>query len=180
MGRSRGRFLGIGEIVFDGDAGFADVLEAGLEVSIQAALDEIADGAYRYLVDVDIAFDDVGQRMGNGLAVEEAFACQQFVEDDAEGPDVGSAVDGLAGGLLGAHVAGGAEDQAGLGWAHGECGFAFGRPFDGFGEAEIENFYNAIRRDDDVAGFQVAVDETFIVRGFQAFGDLPGEFERFV
>ena len=120
--------------------------------------------------------------MGNGLAVEESAACQEFVEHDSEGPDIGAAVDRLAGGLLGGHVSGGAEDEAGLGGPHGESGRIggdFGGSFDRFGEAEVENFHDAIGGDEDVAGFKVAVDDAFFVGGFEGFGDLFGELKSF-
>ncbi len=105
------------------------------------------------------------------------------MEDDAEAPDVGAAVDRLTGGLFGAHVAGGAEDEAGFGGAHAEGGrFGRGRAgglFGGLSEAEIEDFDDAFGGDDDVAGFEVSVDDAFFVGGFEGFGDLPGEGEGF-
>ena len=50
----------------------------------------------------------------------------------------------------------------------------------GSGEAEVEDLGDALGGDDDVTGLQVAVDDAFVVRGFQGLGDLPGDLERFV
>jgi hypothetical protein len=99
--------------------------------------------------------------VGDGLAIEEPFAGAEFVEDAAEGPDVGTAVDGFAGGLFGGHVAGGAENETGFGGAEGESGGVGGvarGSFGGFGEAEIEHFDDAFGGDFDVAGFEFAVE----------------------
>ena len=55
--------------------------------------------------------EDVAHR----LAREQPPAGEHLVEQDAEGPDVGALVDGLAPGLLGRHVGGRAEDDPGGG-----------------------------------------------------------------
>ena len=49
-----------------------------------------------------------------------------------------------------------------------------------FGEAEIENFNCALRRNLNVGGFQIAVDDAFFVRVLQRLGDLPGDRERVI
>jgi hypothetical protein len=41
-------------------------------------------------------------------------------------------------------------------------------------EAEIQNLRMTIPRDEDVLGFQVAMDDAFVVRGRQTAGDLRG------
>ena len=46
---------------------------------------------------------------------------EHFVENHAEGPDVGTLIDRLTAGLLGRHVGGGAEDDAGLRHAHADA-----------------------------------------------------------
>ena len=81
--------------------------------------------------------------------------------------------------MLGGHVAGGAQDESGFGGAHGERGrVGGGGPgglFGGLGEAEVEDLHHAFGRDDDVARFQVAVDDAFVVGGFERLGHLPGD-----
>ena len=44
---------------------------------------------------------------------------------------------------------------------------------------EVQHLHFAVRRDFDVRGFQVPVDDAFLVRGFEGFGDLEREFEGF-
>jgi hypothetical protein len=42
-------------------------------------------------------------------------------------------------------------------------------------ESEIQNFHRAIRLDLDVARFQIAMDDSFFVRGFERIADLPSD-----
>ena len=72
--------------------------------------------------EIDVALQHVGQRVRDGLAVEEPLPREQLEEDHAERPDVGPLVDALAGRLFRRHVGRGAHDQAGLRGAHGEGG----------------------------------------------------------
>ena len=51
---------------------------------------------------------DIGEGVSDGFAVEEPFAGEEFLEHDAERPDVGAAVDIFSGG---------AENQSGFGGA---------------------------------------------------------------
>ena len=61
----------------------------------------------------------------------------------------------------------------------GESARIGGAVLDGFGEAEVEDFDDAFGGDDDVAGFEVAVDDALVVGGFEGFGDLAGYVEGF-
>ena len=82
------------------------------------------------------------------------------------------AADGFSCGLFGATVAGGAKEEGGLGGSHdlgGGFGGVTGGLFNGFSEAEVEDFYCAFGGDDDVAGFEDAVDNTPAGRGFEGF-----------
>ena len=74
--------------------------------------------------------------------------------------------------------------EAGLGGSDGgrigggrSCRAVFGC---GFGEAEVEDLYGAFGGDFDVRGFQIAMDDAFVVGGFESFGDLAGDGESFV
>jgi hypothetical protein len=85
--------------------------------------------------------------------------------------------------LLRRHVAGGAEDHAGLGHPDREGRRIFtlsGGTISQLGEAEIENLNRAVRLDLDVGRLQVAMDDAFLVRGFQSVADLPGEGQSFL
>ena len=101
---------------------------------------------------------------GDGaFPVEGAFAAEGFVADDAETVGVGGAGGVFADGLFGADVLGGAHDGAGAG---------DGYRIDGFGDAEVTDFDAPARGDEDVAGFDVPVDDAFFVGGAEALGGL--------
>ena len=121
-------------------------------------------------------------RFRDVVAFEQAASGEHFAEHDAEGPDVGALVDGLAAGLLGAHIGGGAEDHSGLRRAHadggGIVGLHGGSAAD-FGKAEIQNFDGTVGLDLDVAGFEIAMNDVLGVGGFEGVGDLAGDGERF-
>jgi hypothetical protein len=162
------------------DAGFADVLEAGFEIAVEAALEELSEGAFGDGFEVDFGFEDFGKCVGDGFAIEEFLAGEEFENNDAEGPNVGAAVDGLAGGLFWGHVGGGAQDESGFGGAEGKRAVCFVGAFDGLGEAEIENFDLATGSEKDVGGLEVSMDDALVVSGFEGFGDLDGDGDDFV
>ena len=123
------------------------------------------------------------------LAVEQAPAGQHLEQDDAEGPDVGAPVDRLAPRLLGGHVGGRAEDEAGRGAGLGE-----GRRLrqvgpdwrpsrvagPGLGETEVEHLDLPVRRHLDVRRLEVAVDDALLVRLLERLGDLLRDGDRLV
>ena len=47
-------------------------------------------------------------------------------------------------------------------------------------QAEVEQLDRAVRRDLDVGGLQIAMDDALVVRGFERVGDLPRDAERLV
>src|SRR5689334_22759331 len=176
-GGGLGGGLRIGEVIANGDAGFADIAEALFGIAGEAAREETANGRRRLReVAVDGVLENRGQGVGDGFAGEEALAGEQLVKDDTEAPDIGAAIDGFAGGLFRSHVGGGAEDQAGLGGADGESGRigagGGSRGLGGFGEAESEYLDDAFGGDFDVGGLEVAVDDAFFVGSFESFGNL--------
>ena len=169
--------------LLQGDAGLADVAEAAHRIALEAASDEDFDPGrclLREVGEIDLRAEHGGQRMGDRLAVEQPLAGQQLVQHDAEGPDVAAAVGRLAGGLLGTHVGGGAENHAGLrpGGGHrrgkrwiargGRCGIG------SLGQAEVKDLGFTVRSQLDVGGFEVAVDHPVFVGGFDAGGDFAG------
>jgi hypothetical protein len=48
------------------------------------------------------------------------------------------------------------------------------------GEPKIEHLHHALRRDLDVGGLQVSVDDAPLVRRLDGFGELPRNVQRFV
>ena len=86
---------------------------------------------------------------------------QQLEEDDPQGVHVGPPVDGggVAGHLLGAHVAERAEELAGAGQAGGGQQVGVG----GVGHAEVEHLRLAGLIHQDVGRLEVAVDDALVV-----------------
>ena len=105
---------------------------------------------------------------------------EHLVEAGAEREDVGPAVDGLALHLLGGHVARRSDDDVALRLE--VRGPAF--PLEGgvgreeLGEAEVEHLHVPVRREEDVLGLQVAVDESLLVRGAEPARDLHRDLDR--
>ena len=161
--------------------------QALLRIFLQAALQENAnaDGrGRRELRPIGLFFDYGGERVGDSFAAKSHLAAEHFVKDAAEGPDVRAAVDGLGFGLFRRHVRGGAEQnsrQRGHA-AHGRrsgdvhrCGIAF----EGFGEAEVENFHGVVGGEFDVGGFEIAMDDAVLVRVFERLANLAGDRQGF-
>ncbi len=114
-GSGSGRFI-------ERDTRLADIAQAELGVFAQAAFEEAAKVRGRVFGErgvIGFAGEHGGERIRDGFAAaEQHFSGQEFVENDAEGPDIGAAVHDFAARLFRGHVGGGAEDHAGLG--HGE------------------------------------------------------------
>ena len=47
-------------------------------------------------------------------------------------------------------------------------------------ETEVEDLYRAIRANFDVRGFEVAMNDALLVRGFESLGDLHGNRQSFI
>ena len=100
----------------------------------------------------------IGQCQRGGAA-ERLTAGEQFEEQHPGRVDVAARVDLSGADLLGRQIRGGAEDDAG----RGDAGFG-----DGAHQPEIGHFHVAGVGDQDVLGFDVAVDEPCAVRGAEA------------
>ena len=117
----------------------------------------------------DLVDDAVEDRLD--LAREGRLADEALVEDDAERVDVGAAVEGPRGDLLGREVGHGPHERAGLGQAR------LGR---GVGEAEVHHADAHARaallaRHHDVGGLDVAVDDSPRVAVVEGLGDLDAD-----
>jgi hypothetical protein len=121
-----------------------------------------------------IFIQDGRHGIGGSRSLESAGASQHLVENRSESKDVGAMVDRLPSYLFGSHVASGAQHDAGLGCG---CDSGTGRVdlvlrLCQFGETEIQNLDPAVLGDEEVFGFQVAVNDAFFVGGCDAMGDL--------
>ena len=107
---------------------------------------------------------------GDGRVAGERWrADQQLVEDAPERVDVRARIDGLAAGLLGAEVGGGAHHRADLGEVL--VGVGGDRP----GDAEVGDLHQAGGGDEDVAGLHVAVDDAVAVGEAERGGDVGAD-----
>ena len=97
-------------------------------------------------------------------------AGEELVEQAARGVDVRARVHGLAAGLLGGEVLRGADDRRGLGHRVGVAH----RP----GDAEVHDLDVAARRQHDVAGLDVAVDDPRTVAVVQRREHARGDLQR--
>ena len=80
----------------------------------------------------------------------------EFVKREAEGVDVATGIDGFAIGLFGAHVPGGADDDADL-------RTAAGRSFQGARQAKIDQVDVVVMIDHQIRRLDVAVYVPFLV-----------------
>ena len=118
---------------------------------------------------------------------EASTAGEHLEEDAAECPDVCARVHRLAARLLRAHVGGGAQDHSGLG--HRGCGDGWrlrdarccdARRLHGLRQAEVQDLHRAVGTHLDVRGFQIAMDDALLMRGFESLGDLLRDWQRLV
>ena len=137
-------------------------------------------------IPVRFAAQDRGERLADVFAIEGSPAGQQSGKDTPEGPHVATLVDAAALGLLGRHVGRGAED-------HPACVIAGvvivgdiivpSRRRDGFTVPWPDRSPTPSpchRLELDVRRFQIAMDDSLIVRGFECVGNLPDNRERLV
>jgi hypothetical protein len=100
-------------------------------------------------------------------------AGEELVEEYAEGIDIGAGVDvdGVGLGLLGAHVLGGADELSVL----GEEGLLRQTVVDGLGDAEVDDLGGGFavvgEGDEDVGGFEVAVNDALVVGVLDGLAD---------
>ncbi len=106
------------------------------------------------------------QRLADGAPAERDLAHQQFVEDRSETVDVGAVIDRLPSQLLRRQIVGRPRDLVPV----------LGRATDRLREAEVDDDAAQrtllVGRDENIAGFDVAVDQPLLVRGAQCVRDL--------
>ena len=98
------------------------------------------------------------------------LAGEHLVQHDAEGIDIGPAVDGLHEGVFGRHVLRRADAGAGARQAR--------RLVQHLGDAEIGQQGTHVPAHQNVAGFDVAVDQALLVRMVQRSRQLGGDRDR--
>ena len=101
---------------------------------------------------------------------EGSLAAQHLVDHAPERPDVGTVIDFGSLGLLGTHVGDCPDRRVELGKLRALCQQ---------GQPKVENLHPPVRRDDDVAGFDIAVDDAGM-RFLEPVGDLSGAVQGFL
>ena len=124
--------------------------------------------------------NDRRHRFGRRAARERPAARRHLVEDRSQRELIGAKVDRPAGRLLRGHVCDGAQHDAGPRRFAGRRKLRDVGPrgLRELGEAEVENLDEALPRDHQVLGLQVAVHDPGLVRPGEPLGDLAGEGEK--
>ncbi|HYN06077.1 MAG TPA: hypothetical protein VES67_01680, partial [Vicinamibacterales bacterium] len=144
--------------------------------------------SHRHARQIGFARQHGGNRFAHRVSGECALARQHLVQNHAEGPHVRPPIHGPAFRLLGRHVRRRAEDQARLRHrgsrecrgVHRVRRRARRIRAERFGETKIEHLHRAVVAHLDVRGFEIAVNDARVVRGFERFGDLTRDGEGFV
>ena len=127
-----------------------------------------------------VVFQDRGHGLGRGVAAESAHPGKHFVEHRTKCKDVAARIGGLAAHLLRRHVARRAHHHARRRVRTGEGGLVqfcagFLRQFR---QSEIEDLDAPVLGDENVLGFQVAMDDSLLVRRRQSVRDLHAVLDR--
>jgi hypothetical protein len=141
------------------------------------AADDAGEFGWRFTERFGLGGGDGDESCSKVVAGKGAAAAEHFVEDGAEAEDVAAGIDGFALGLLGGHVGSGAGDFAFLADGGGLRLEPVRRAGQELGKAEIEDLDAAVAVDEDVVGFQVAVDDAGLVGGGESVADLDGVAE---
>lgn len=103
------------------------------------------------------------------IALPSLLSCDHLKEDRSEGVDISAGVDlGVGGDLFGGHISGGADDAT-------DDGLKVTRSRGVSSDAKVCNDGASVVFDEDVFGFEVAVDDFDAVGGIESFADLDGE-----
>ena len=156
-------------------------LKTLLRIFLQAAMDHSLQGhrsvgrevrnRWRLLV------QNRGHRIGRRGLLKRLLPHHHLVEDGSEGEDVRAVVGRQSTHLLWRHVADGSHGDAGKRERRGLIHHRFFR-LNEFGEAEVENLDATVFGDEQVVGLQVAVDDSFFVRGGESVRDLHSVVDR--
>src|SRR5262249_47999584 len=142
-------------------------------IFLHRALDDLYEARGQPRSDVDErtrgALEDVGDDFGQRLAGEGARARRTLVRDDAKGEDVGPPVDVAGAHLLGRHVERRPQYATSARHALGRVAAVELR------DAKVEDLHERAAfplREEEVLGFEIAVDDSCVVRRLNAVARL--------
>ena len=166
------------------------MLEAQVAIFFEGAIDQVFEARRQIGIEAHrrrgCAREDGFENQARGVSAKRQRAGGHFIEDHSERKKIAAGVHFLAANLFGGHVRDGAQRGAGAGEMFGRSALGGGRIRRGrrrgragnFGEAEIQNLGVAALGDKDICGFDVAVDDSRLVRGIEGVGDLDGDFQQ--
>ena len=166
--------------IFNLDPHVAGIVEALTPVFLQAAPQENADclALSRQRGPIRLGSDHGGQNVGNVFAVKCLFSGEQFVEHAAEGPDVRALVHRFARAPARDSCRPPCRESrlaSSLPWLSvGELLMSTldGSPSNAFAKPKSNTLTLPSGVNFHVGGFQIAVNDSFFVRGFESFSDL--------
>jgi hypothetical protein len=169
------------------------VLVAKIAVLLDGFVNELLEFDEKIVVEAnsgDRRLVENGVEDGSGtFALERKKTSGHLVQDDAKREEVSAGVEIFAEDLFRRHVGNGAQGGAGTGELIGVNADG-GESIDGtgctgesfaigdFGEAEVEDFGMAALGDENVCGFDVAMNDAFGVGSIEGVGNLNGEIEQ--
>ena len=155
----------------------------GVEALFPVFLQTTADDALQtgrlirgHLGDRRLLVKDSARGVGVGSSVKGAFAGQHLEEDCPEGEDVGASVRDLTANLFRRHITNGAHHCTGTCVLQNRLRACkgIGLRLGELGQAKVENLDAPIFRDEQVFGFEVAMNDAVFVGGVQPVSDLHG------
>ena len=176
------------ERFFDVEPRVPYVAQPALRIFLEATVEQSCDARRRLCrqsAPVGLTVENRHDRVGGRVASECRPGSQHLVQHAAERPDVRPLVDGLASSLFRTHIGGRARDHTFSclnGCSRRRLRYVVSRFFRRkyLREPEVEHLYSALRCDLDVRRFQIAVDDAFLMSGFERVGDLTRDGKCFL
>jgi len=133
---------------------------------------------------IGIDLQSVRECVADIFTLEYTLAGEHFVQDATERPYIGALVGIAAPCLFRRHVGRRSENHSRLSRSDRQCGriahIARRTCLERLGETEIEHLYLTLARERNIARLEIAVNDSFLVRGLQCVGDLPRNVERLI
>ncbi len=157
---------------------------------LQAAFDQSADGRRqrcRQRIPLGITGQHAREGVRQRVCLVDGLTAEHLHQHDAEGPDVGAAIGGLAASLFGAHVGRRAQQRSGARHGRRDRGRVrqAGRAIrvrrvalERLGEAEVEQLELAVLRQHDVGRLEIAMDDAAVVGRLEPLCHLQRQLQR--